>query len=405
MRARSSCFPRGAAITLAALRHDPYPIYAELQRHEPITWAPALNMWLVVRHDDVSTLLFDHKHLATSSTQSTIFDTFGKQMLTTEGEDHLRYRTAARPAFTPKSVREQLEGQIEHLVDQLIDGFMRSGRVELREQFASRLPVQVMLKLFGLPQGDEALLRRWFDCFETALANFGWDPEVRAEAQGAGEAFRAYLRTATAEKARKPDESLLSQLVHAADAGSLSTDEIIRNASIIMFGGISTVEALTLNLVWSLLSHPTLQASVTAEPHLIAPALEETIRWLSPVQSATRHVVSDFVYNDVAFEAGETVNCMLGAANRDAAVFVDPNVFDLERKSYPRHLGFAQGPHHCLGMHLAKAEAGVAARQLLARLPGLALNADELSAPEGHEFRQPRALAVTWNAGAAQGTI
>jgi cytochrome P450 len=391
-------YPLGAEVTVAAISDDPYPIFARLQEAEPITWLPALNMWYVTRYQDARAIMFDTEHFVTGTDHSLIYQTFGYHMLTAEGADHERYKAAARKTFMPKFIRENLEAGITRLADGLIDGFAAAGEVELRRAFAARLPVQVMLMLFGLPPEEEKHLRVWYDSFEAALANFTHDPDVTAAAQHNVKAFHALLTKYMAKVRAAPDDSLLSALVNATGDNRLNDDEIRRNASIILFGGISTVEALILNLFYVFYRFPDVYAEVRRDPEIIPDVIEETMRWLSPVQSATRHVVKEVTVSGVTFKAGDTVNCMLGAANHDPAVFANPDVFDWRRKNVRDHVGFAVGPHHCLGSHLAKAEGRIAITRLLTRLPDLRVDDTKPPRVEGYEFRQPRALYVKWDA-------
>jgi cytochrome P450 len=153
---------------------------------------------------------------------------------------------------------------------------------------------------------------------------------------------------------------------------------------------------LLLNCLWALFETQGALDRVRRDTTLIPQVIEETMRWLSPVQSATRHVTERFEWQGVEFATGDTVNCMLGAANRDPAIFADPDRFDLKRANSRRHLGFATGAHACLGSQLAKAEARIALEVLLA-LPGLRLDREASEPPTGYEFRQPRRLTVTWD--------
>ena len=190
--------------------------------------------------------------------------------------------------------------------------------------------------------------------------------------------------------------SLVAHLANAPAAERLDDDAIKRNLSIILFGGISTVEALLLNCVWALFETPDALERVRRDMTLIPQLIEETMRWLSPVQSATRHVTERFEWQGIEFATDDTVNCMLGAANRDPAIFVEPDRFDLDRANSRRHLGFASGAHACLGSQLAKAEARIGLEVLLA-LPGLRLDRETSEPPSGYEFRQPRRLTVSWD--------
>src|SRR6185312_15054856 len=244
--------------------------------------------------------------------------------------------------------------------------------VEMRSAFAARLPVQTILRVFGMPLEAEAHFRKWYDSFEAALANFTGAQEIRLAARANVEQCHEYLgRTMQECAAMGERDSLLGTLVNAPGSARLCDDEIRRNMLIIFFGGISTVEAVILNSLWALFTHPETLARVRNNPSLIVRAVEETLRWRSPVQSATRHVVETTLYGDIEFAAGDTVNCMLGAANRDEALFADPDRFDIDRPNVQRHLGFATGTHSCLGFQLAKAEARIALQVLLSEPGGL----------------------------------
>jgi cytochrome P450 len=191
--------------------------------------------------------------------------------------------------------------------------------------------------------------------------------------------------------------SVLARLVNVPGAESQSDEEIRRNLSIICFGGISTVEALILNAMWALFEHPEVLRRVREDYALLPSVLEETMRWMSPVQSATRHVKEDMQWRGVTLRKNDVLNCMLGAANRDPHIFDDPDIFNIDRDNLRRHLGFAAGSHACLGFHLAKLEAGIAIEQLLRRLPSLTLDRDASAPPSGYEFRQSRRLIVNWH--------
>ncbi len=388
-------FPLGAAITLEQLERDPYPFFAEVRMREPVTWVACLNMWFVTGYKDVRAILSDSWCFTTRSDHSPIFDTFGAQMLTSDGADHQRYREAMRHAFMPDVVRGQLEPAVRAAADQLADSFAARNEVELRSAFASRLPVQAMLLTFGLPLEQEPLVRAWYDRFEPALANFTADPAIRAAGKAAFAAFHAHFEEQLRALEGADSGRLLEALVAGQGRTALTRDEIIRNLAIIFFGGISTVEALILNALWALLRNPDALAQVRADLALAPAAVDEAARWQSPVQSATRHVVRNCELGDVRLRAGDMVGCMLGAANRDPRIFPRPECFELGRGNARAHLGFAAGPHHCLGFRLAQAQARIALETLLTRLPAFAL-ADPDCVPVGYEFRQPRALRLKW---------
>lgn len=385
----------GASVTPDALASDPYPIYARMQADEPISWIPSLNMYFAVRYDHVHALLTEPARFAVGTEHSTLFDTFGKHMLTVDSSDHERYRAEFAASMAPAALRSGLEAAITQHVDALIDEFQESGRAELRSAFAARLAILTMLSLFGIPTGREAALRGWYNSFESALANFQWHEEVRQSARTNVQAFRAMIREASDRYRREqmPD-ALLSRLIHSDSA--LADAELEQNSLIVFFGGISTVEALILNAVYALCTHPQAMQALRANGAVISAVLDETIRWSGPVQSATRHVLADTSFAGVPLRKGDIVNCMIAAANRDPRKFAAPERFDIARPGLRHHLGFAAGIHHCLGSHLAKLEARIAIQRLLHRLPNWRIESDADNKPYGSEFRKPRRLELSW---------
>jgi cytochrome P450 len=393
---RAAAFPLGASLSVERLQREPYPVFAELREREPVSWIDALGVWFVTRHSDVLGVIGNPNTFSNKSSHSLIFETFGEQMLSIEGATHRRYKSKMRPPFIPRSVRQSLEPAIEPIVNRLIGDFASDGHTELRASFASRLPIRMMLEVFGLPLETEISLRKWYDSFEAALSNFEHDPAIKVVARDNVDEFKQLLQDQMNRVRETPDASLLSTLVNSAEEDRLSDEEIKRNSLIVFFGGISTVEALILNTLWSLIVHPESLDAVQRDKNLIPIAIEETLRWRSPVQSATRHVTESCGFKGVYFEKGDVVNCMLGAANRDPDVFESPEAFDIHRPNLNDHLGFATGLHFCLGFHLARTEARIAIEQLLHRLPGLQLACGESVTPVGYEFHQPNALPLTW---------
>ena len=195
---------------------------------------------------------------------------------------------------------------------------------------------------------------------------------------------------------RTSSESLLKRLAHATDR--LTDEEIVANALIIMFGAIETTEAQLCNTVWSLLQHPEQLAEVRADRGLLDAAIEESLRWQPSVQSCTRHLTRDVRLRGVEIAAGEVVQCMLGAANRDPARFDEPDRFDIHRRNTRDHLAFGSGRHFCLGAPLARCEISAAVGALLDRLPDLELDEHRPAVFAGYEFRKPRELWLTWSA-------
>lgn len=392
----SQPWPIGAAIDPATLGADPYVAWTQLRAHEPVSWIERFGMFYVTRHEDVAAILKDHETFAVGADGMLVYDTFGRHMMTIDGPEQVRMRLALRGPFAPRSIRERLEADIAVMVDRLIDGFASAGSVELRHAFASRLPVQVMLSVFGLPAEDEALLRRWYDGFEAALSNYTWDPEIRRRAKEQVAEFKAHARARLNAPGGLPSASLFAALLEAPAEARLSEEEILQNALIIFFGGISTVEALILNTLYALALHPEVMERVREDREALPRAIEESARWLSPVQAATRVATRDVEVRGVAIKQGDLLNCMLGSANRDAEIFAEPDRFNIDRENIARHLAFATGPHTCLGSNLARAEVRIALSRLMDRLPGCAADLDNTARPSGYEFLQPSTLTLRW---------
>ena len=387
----------GAAVTLDELSRDPYPIFQRLREAEPISWIDQLEMWYVTRYSHVQEILSDAERFTTRFESSTIFDTFGAQMLTSDGSEQLRYREQFRAAFTPGAIRSSMEAPVRDCATALVSTIQPNGTAELRAEFAARLPVQSILAMFGLPASEEPRVRHWYDTFEEALANFRHEAPVRIKAREHVAQFHALLQQHLVAARVKTAGGLLSELVNKPAVERLTDEEIKRNLSIVFFGGISTVEALILDSLYALFSHPATYFRVRTEYSLIPAVLEEVMRWLSPVQSAVRHATTDVELGGVRIRAGDTVSCMLGAANRDPSVFPDPDSFNIDRPNLRKHLGFAYGPHSCLGLHLARLEARIGLETLFSRLPDLRPMLDEPMIVEGYEFRQPKQLRVCWS--------
>ena len=388
---------------VALLARDPYRLLGGLRARDGVTWIDPLRMWYVTRYEEARAVMLDGATYAAGWEHSTIHDTFGENMLTTDGPLHDRYRQSAAPAFMPSRIRGRLEDAIRAAARTLVSSFKERDSVELRAEYASRLPIQTMLLAFGMPADGEPLLRGWYDNFERALANMAGNADVREAAKASVGGFHAYLdRNIKAFRLHDAHDTLLGEMVNAPQDVRLTDDELRRNLSIIFFGGISTVEALILNTFWALLHHPQELARVSEQPGRIPKVLDEVMRWMSPVQSAVRHATRDVRLGSVDVKRGDVVACMLGAANRDPSFFADPDQFRPERSNAGAHLGFATGPHMCIGFRLAKTEATVAMTTLLEAFPDPELVPERSSAPEGHEFHQPRALTIR-RRGAVQG--
>lgn len=382
----------GAAITMAALAENPYPTFARLQAEEPVAWIDEIGMWYVSQRADVLAVLGDPETFTVVAERSVLRRILGYNMLTTDGDEQRRLRRPFQPPFAARAVRQTMTAAVEAQAAALIDRFAAAGEADLMQQFADPLALVTVTAALGLPIRDFDELRGWYHDFNAALGNFTDDPAVEARGQAAKAAFAAYVRGELSRLRATPDGSLLGQLAASAE---LSVDEIIDAARVTIFGGLETTSALLGNAVWALLTHADAWAAVQRDEAALANAIEEVFRWESPVQTCTRHVTRDVVLHGVCLSAGATLQCLLGAANRDPDYFAQPATFTITRPNAGDHLGFGTGRHFCLGAALARLEAQVGLRLLQQRLPTPRLT-DAAERPRGHEFRAPQRLSLRW---------
>jgi len=378
---------------LADFAVDPYPLFAQLRETQPVAWAEDAHMWLLTRREDVIQVLRDCETFRTDSARSTIHDTFGSQMLSAEGDRHRRYKSQCGGPFNARAVRDHAVPLITSRARALIDACASQPRVELRVALASPLAIYTVATVLGIPESLHGLIRGWYDDFAVALANFTWDEAVRERGRTSVRQFRESIAPILRSAASAGEETLLAVLGRRS-ADRLSDDEILANALIVLFGGIETTESTLLNVFWTLLRHPDALAAVHHDRSLLPGAIEEAMRWEPAVQSCTRHVSARVAMHGTTLNAGDVVQCMLGAANRDPAYFAEPDRYDIYRPNAGDHLSFGSGRHYCLGAALARAEVSVAVNALLDRFPTLRADPERPSAPRGYEFRAPPTLWV-----------
>lgn len=388
--------PRAPAadLTLYELSDNPYPALARVRASSPVAWFAELGMWLVTRRDLVLEVLRNPEAFTTDDDRSPIGDIFGRQMLSTDGEEQKRLKAACIQPFSKRSVADTMAPLVGAKIERLILSFAWRGAADLRVVFAGPLAVYSVGAVLGVPEEFHPLILEWYERFARALANFTADSAARLRGQTAAAEFRTAMRPLLARAAAAPDAGLFSSLVHAADR--LSDEEILSNALIILFGGIETTDATLANTVWALLSQPDQLEQARSTPGGWDRAVEESLRWEPAVQSCTRYATRDIALAGIRIEAGDVVQCMLGAANRDPGHFRDPDRFDIARPNADDHLSFGVGRHLCLGAHLARAETRMALPVLFDRLKGLRLDPDAPARPAGYEFRKPERLMVRW---------
>ncbi|NJM06588.1 cytochrome P450 [Candidatus Gracilibacteria bacterium] len=369
-----------------AFHSDPYISYAAL-RDGPSIYRTNLNGWnmvLLTRHADITAALRSPR-LGRSQTMSSpeampspyraIMVLLSNWMLLKNPPDHTRLRSLVNRAFTPRVV-EQLEPRIALIAAELLADARERGTLELISDFAFPLPVIVIAELLGVPAEDRALFRRWSEVLVANIDLFQDDTTWRAGSQVAGE-ISNYLRDLIVQRRAAPRDDLLSALVAAEDGGDrLSEDELIANCSLLLAAGHETTVNLIGNGTLALLRNPNQLTMLRQEPALIDNAVEELLRYESPVQMTSRDVLADFELPGGTLSAGE--ECAAGdrAGNRDPEVFADPDRLDIQRSNAVKHLAFAAGIHFVCRGSARRAE-GRAAFQALLTLGELRLRDPE----------------------------
>ena len=389
---RAAAFPIGAAVTLTELEADPHPVLARLREHEPVSWLPALDGWLVTRRDLVMDVMRDPDTFTVDDPRFSTGQVVGPSMLTLDGAAHKRHRDPWARPFRLDAVRERFSAPVAAEADRLIDAIAQAGEAELRRELAGPLATAAVTHALGLQEAGTAEVLGWYDAIVASVT------EITAGGAPTEAGRRGFeeLRDAIEPVLERGAETSLVAAA-AGDAGGLLRGEVVSNAAVLLFGGIETTEGMIANAIAHLLSNPAQLAAVLAEPELLANAIEESLRLEPAAAVLDRYATRDVEFGGAAIRRGDLVRISVTAANRDPDVFPDPDRFDVERPNAARHLAFARGPHVCIGMHLARLEAHAAVGRLLARLPGLRLDPDHPAAPRGLVFRKPPELRVLWS--------
>jgi cytochrome P450 len=389
----------GETITLEDLEGDPYPIYERLRSEEPVSWVPAVGLWLVTRWDDVY-VVDHHPELFTAATDpSTLNRTMGVNMLGSDGSAHDRIRQVVEAPFRPREVEARTGDRFVSMADELIDSFVARGSSDLLRQFCEPFSVLTLRFMLGLDDIRVEDLARWNAGIMVGLANFEGDPDKDAIGRGAAGEARVAIEPILDRLEREPDGSVLSAMLRATPAGGpLSRDEIVSNTLLMLSGGLQEPRDVIALVIWALLTHPDQLADVLSEPErLLKPAVEETMRCYAPVGTSTRQTTGPTTLAGVDLPAGELVAAVLSSANRDERRFTDPAGFDIHRKE-GAHLAFSTGDHFCLGAWLGRLQAKIALTRVFDRLANLRLDDDHPVVIGGWEFRAPHALYVRWGA-------
>jgi pimeloyl-[acyl-carrier protein] synthase len=374
---------------LPEVHDDPYPFYRQLRERDPVH--PSLpGLWLLTRYSDTSALLRDHHRFSNDSRNSDLVRMFmqmmgdrqpglleestARSMLFVDPPDHTRLRNLVSKAFTARVI-EAMRPHVQEVVDELIGAFREAAVVDLVSELAYPLPIRVICEMLGIPPEDHDRFREW-----SAELVLTLDPMITLEiierGNRAAEAFAEYFAELLAARRAHPRDDLLSALIAAEDRGqTLTEEELLSTCILLLVAGHETTVNLISNGMLALLRNPDQVQRLRHDPGLIRSAVEELLRFDSPVQLVGRTAMQDVEIGGVRIARGHQVVGIIGAANRDPAQFAQPDRLDIGRPDN-RHLAFSGGIHFCLGAPLARVEAQIAIGTLVRSFPGLRL-ADE----------------------------
>lgn len=374
-------FPIGAHASLEELTTDPHPLLARLRGSEPVSWLPVLGGWLVTSYAIADQVVRDPVTFTVDDPRFSTARVVGTSMLSTDGTAHTRHRGPFTRVFRPADLHDRFAASVDARIAELIDMLAPAGAGDVRAAVAGPLAVGVVADLLGLDVAADTVLA-WYAAISDAVSGVSAGREITVAARDAFAALTERVHAAIT------GESLLADVVR----DGLAVDDVVANAAVLMFGGIDTTEGMITNAVLHLLSHPD-----QLDPHLLGDAVEESIRLEPAAAVVDRYATRDVTLAGAPIRRGDLVTVSIAGANRDPAVFPDPNRFDVRRPNVRRHLAFARGPHFCLGADLARMETRAVLDALFTRLPGLRLDPARQAAPRGLVFRKPPSLHVLWN--------
>lgn len=382
------------------VRIDPYPWYRRIREAEPVHQSLA-GYWFVSAFAEADSVLRDRRFgrdfsqfLDVQMGGGQLRDLFNSFLFFMDPPSHTRLRTLVAGAFTRDSVR-RLRPNIEAITEALIAAARAKASMDVILDLAEPLPIQVICELLGLPESDRKLIHGWSRDLSAAL-EFVLTPEIVDKASAAALEATAYFRELISDRRRRPQDALIDRLIAVEIDGETLTEREIIGTSIFLFGaGHETTTCLIGNAVLALLDHPAEREKLLEDPSLAPRAVEEFLRFDSPVQMTGRIAREDVTLGGRMIAAGNVVIVVLGAANRDPARFQDPDRLDIIRPNNTS-LSFGGGIHFCLGSMLARAEAEIAIPALLRTFPKLRLRSDTVSWRTTLVLRGATSLPIEW---------
>ena len=375
-------------INTPAFIADPYPVMRRMREEDPVHWSNTIGGWVITGYDDILFTFRKTTHFSNENRLGKVlaylppekratFKPFEehwatKSLLHSDPPDHTRMRTLVTQEFTAKVV-EQIKPSIQQTVDRLIDAALPRGEMEIVSEFAGPVPINTIAAILGVPVEDRHYFQTWADALLAFQGSNKPSEADIARAQDSIVEMRPYIRGMIEERRRQPQNDLMSKFAAAeAVGGRITEPELISTCGTLFVAGQETTLSLISSTIYNLLAHPDQLALLREDPDLLASAIEESLRFESPVSRQPRIVKEDIQIRGKTLKKGDVMFQMLNAANRDPAYFANPDDFRIRREPN-RHMAFGNGIHFCVGATLARAEALIAARTIFQRLPNLRL--------------------------------
>jgi cytochrome P450 len=388
-----------ASITVETLDDDPYPIYARMRAEAPVCFVPAVGLWFVTRWADVE-FAASHPELIDSSVTPSPLDRAlgGKSILVLDGPPQKKLRAMLDPSLRPRVVEASAPDLVTPIVEGLLDGLASRGEAELMSEYFEPVSVLSLGRILGLGETDGDTLRRWFHGLAQGAINFEDDPAKWAVSDEIGAEIDAELEPVLERLWTSPDSSTISTMLqHAQGTFAERVATILPTLKVILLGGMQEPGHAAGSTVAGLFSAGQ-AAAVAADPSgLVRDAVEEGLRWVSPIGTQTRRAVVDIELGGVRLPAGANLGVLVSSANRDEEVWgPTAAAYDLFRPKR-NHAAFGFGPHFCSGHHFSRVQMRIAVQCLFERLPHLRPDPERPTVSCGWEFRAPQHLHVRWD--------
>jgi len=386
------------------VQQNPFPHYADLRKNHPVTWVDSLKAFVVSRYEDAHEVLTNKEKFTSENFWDALVGEFNPVpdatwLISVDGPDHLRLRRLANKAFAPARFAEMKE-KIEKIIDGLLEEVTSNGDTfDFAQAFSWLYPANVVAEILGIDSSRRSDFKHWVDAFLDAANRERMTPEEYQNCKAATDAMKAYFVEVIAERRLQPGNDLISAFIQAEDNGNmLNANEVLANTILLLTGGVETTSNLTGSIMTILGTRPDVYEAVKGNPDLVAPLIEETLRYSSPVQILFRDAVNDCELQGVRIPAGSRILILLGSANRDETIFTNPEEFDLYRakSELDKILSFGAGVHFCLGAQLARFESTIALRAVLKKFSHLELLDRNFTWIDSYFARGPVSLPVRY---------